>query len=221
MSSVEFPSRTESGWRAGDDPLLVADAIHVASEKERRFIGPLSVARRVIRNDIVERFDTETDPEGHPWRDWSPLYKDQAERENIGILHKQEQYHRPASNTSDSLYDAVSKLTSYEIESRGISSAAVGGGSIALVGANLPDYWIVHQEGAKFNFTTHKGETRQGMIPARPFIGVSDRAEEVIYGVLDMHVDGALAGAVRRTGQPIMRIPGIGTRFVSPSMFEP
>ena len=221
MSNVEFPSRTQSGWRAGDDPLLVADSIHAASERERRFAAPLAAARRVIRNDVVERFDTETDPEGIPWKAWSPLYQDQAERENIGILHKLPEYHRPARNTSDSLYDSVSKLTSYEVMSSGISGAAIGGGSIALVGANLPDYWIIHQEGANFSFTTHKGETRKGVIPARPFIGVSGQAEEIIYGILDLHVDGALAGAVRKTGQPIMRIPGVGTRFVSPSLFEP
>lgn len=204
MSNILFPSRRgKSGWRAGDDPLLVAEAIGVAESRERRFIAPLRVIRRTISDDVKESFLTETDPEGNPWDPWGESYADRAATENISILRKQPEYHRGGGKQ---LYDAATNLDNYLIRSKGVSSAAIGGGSIALIGSNLPDYWIYHQEGTS-------------RIPARPFIGVSDAAEEIIFRILDMHVEGSLAGATRR-GQPIFTLPGVSATFGSLDVFR-
>jgi hypothetical protein len=196
MSAYEL-SFGKSGWRAGDDPFLVAEEIDIADVKLRAFRVPLTQARAVIRSDVVERFETETDPEGNPWAEWSESYRPRAERENVGILRKESAHHEPAGTPS--LFEAVSDLSTYAIRSRGISQAAIGGGDIALVGSNLPDYWVYHQDGTS-------------NMPARPFFGVSEEAEATIYTIFDDHVDRSLAGMVRRTGQPIIRTER-GPRF--------
>lgn len=35
---------------------------------------PLQAASEVMQEDILERFDTKTDPSGDPWEPWSPSY---------------------------------------------------------------------------------------------------------------------------------------------------
>jgi hypothetical protein len=199
---VEFPSRGSSGWKAGDDPILVADAIEFAGRAEADFTAPLTISRRVIANDIEERFITETDPEGNPWEPWADSYRDRAAYENVGILEKTAEYHK---DPGPSLRDAASDMDNLVMRTRGVSSAAIGGGDIAFIGSNLPDYWIYHQEGTS-------------RMLARPFIGISDDAEEIIYSILDMHVGGTLAGATAK-GQPIFRLPGTPATFGSTSVF--
>jgi phage gpG-like protein len=214
------PYELDIGWKSGDDPLLMAREIDLADIKLRALRVPLTQARRVLRDDIVERFDTETDPEGNKWEQWAESYRDRAEKENIGKLRKEPEYH-----TSDGpqLYDAISDLSSYSISSLPgrVSSSAVGGGDIALIGANLPDYWIVHQEGQSISAVTHTGDSYTIRIPARPFLGTSEEAEAMVYEIFDMHVERSLVGMVRSSGQPIVmttdasgrRRPSFGSHF--------
>lgn len=199
-----------SGWRAGDEPALVAEEIDIADVKLRKFIVPLTQARRIITADVDMRFETETDPEGHAWAPWADTYKGRGELENVGILEKQPQYHRAPG---PQLREAATDESNYDIESRPgrVSRAAIGGGSVALIGSSLPEYWVTHQYGkdAAVGYT-HRGEAyKSGGVPARPFLGVSDEAEGAIYEVFDMHVERSLVGMVGRSGQPIVKLPGM------------
>jgi hypothetical protein len=189
-------SLERGGWRPGDDPLLVAEAIDIAEVDLRRFRRPLELARFQIARDVEENFATQTGPDGAHWPDWSDSYRERGERENIQLLRKSPSYHK---GDETPLYDAATDPDSYIVESHSQSAGAYGGGAVALVGAALPEYWPVHQEGGG------------NAVPARPFLGIGDDDLEGIYGIFDAHVDGALTGMVRKTGQP----QGRGGRFIS------
>jgi hypothetical protein len=122
--------------------------------------------------------------------------------ENVGILEKMPEYHK---DPGPSLREAASDMDNIAMYTRGVSSAAIGGGTLALVGSSLPDYWVYHQEGTS-------------RMHARPFIGISDDGEEIIYSILDTHVEGTLRGATT-TGQPIFGMPGVRATFGSTSVF--
>ena len=200
--------RNMSGWRAGDDPFLVAETIAFTNNMLRDATVPLAAARQTIIGDVEERFDTETDPEGHAWEPWADSYKYIAEQENKGILEK----------TSD-LRDAAVNESSYDIRAK---MTGLRGGEIALVGSNLPDYWVFHQIYGKQEqiYTRHTGESyRAGGMPTRPFLGVSDRAAGVIYETFDLYYSGVFLNMTEK-GVPIFRMPGERAKFVSPEIFR-
>lgn len=191
--------RPSSGWKAGDEPLVVAEEIDLAESRLSRFRNPLVAARREVREAIKRRFDTETDPDGVPWAQYSPKYQETANRENIGKLHKFPEYHR---GDQEQLYDAATDINAYIINSHSMSFGAYSGGDIALVGEALPDYWVYHQDGTV-------------KMPARPFLGIDAEGEEIITGIFDAHVEGSLLGAVGRSGQPIIKNAEGKSRFAS------
>ena len=208
--SVRFPGRGKSGWKPGEDPFLAADALGLAERNLSDFTNPLNAARGIIANDVQQNFLTESDPEGVKWKPWAESYFERATRENTSILYKKKQYH---DTPGPQLYEAATKATSYTVVTKGKSSRAFGGGAIILNPSALPYYWVLHQEGGELTGYSSKGQAVVSKVPARPFLGVSTEAEAAITTAIDFHVEGTLAGAVTKTGQPIFRIPGVGATF--------
>ena len=189
-------SLTFGGWREGDDPLLIARDVAITEVDLRRFRLPLEAARQEIIRGTERRFYTETSPEGAPWARWSESYYPRANVENISILRKQKEFHRPESEPQ--LFDAATSQEAYIVQSYSLSSGAYSGGDVALVGEALPEYWVYHQEG-----TTK--------MPARPFLGADDQTETAIYAIFDGWVDRSFRGMVQRgpnIGQPIVGARG-------------
>ena len=196
---LTFP-RERSGW--SPDPVVIARDIELADARLKRFRVPLNQARYVISADIQSHFTEQSDYHGIPWQEWSESYAARGARDNLGeILQKTYALEYAATNPENLV-----------IISHSQSGGAFGGGEVALVGSNLPDYWIWHEEGVP----DRVGPKGPNPLPARPFAGLSTDAEEAIFAIFDSHVDGALIGTLARTGQPILRTGG-GITGRSPS----
>jgi phage gpG-like protein len=188
---LTFPGE-RSGWST--NPIVIAEEINVAEQKLRRFRVPLNQARFVIAEDIQSHFTEQTDYNGLPWQEWSPEYE--TRQENLGeILQRTYALEYAASNPEN-----------YVVISHSVSAGAYGGGEVALIGSNLPDYWIWHEEGSPGRYSPRGPNP----LPARPFAGLSEEAEATIYEIFDAYADGALIGTLA-TGQP----RGRGGRFAT------
>lgn len=85
------------------DPAYFAERLStVGAALENRAL-PLAIASETMQADIRERFDTETDPSGEPWEDWSETYYPVAEAyPNIGILQQSGEL-RDAASSSEAM----------------------------------------------------------------------------------------------------------------------
>jgi phage gpG-like protein len=192
---LRFPSG-RTGWEP--DPIVVAEDINLADARLKRFRVPLNQARFVIREDIQSHFDEQSDPDGIPWQEWSESYASRGARDNLGeILQRTYALEYAATNPEN-----------FIVISHSQSAGAFGAGEVALVGSNLPDYWIWHEEGVP----DRVGPRGPNPLPKRSFMGLSDEAEAAIYAVFDAHVDRALTGTLV-TGQPQVAGGRFGRKF--------
>jgi phage gpG-like protein len=114
LSSITFT------WEP--DPAVFAKSINaVALALENR--APLLVAAsEEMQATIRERFETATDPEGNPWKEWSESYRPYAEAHNVGILRQSDALMEAASSseatviTHDTVFYQTSVLPSYGLE---------------------------------------------------------------------------------------------------------
>src|SRR5947208_5589533 len=104
----------EFGWRHNGDPEIAALEVDLTEHGLRNWVLPLTEARFIIAQDAEQRFRDEVDPDGVRWEPWAESYKKRAERENVGILRKQDSYHK--AELGKSLYDAATDENSYIIQ---------------------------------------------------------------------------------------------------------
>lgn len=150
MSTVAYT------WKP--DPVVFADAIITVEESLRDRSVPLLAAREFTQEDIRDRFETETDPDGVPWDKWAQSYKEYAENfPNIGILRQ-----------TGELYDAASSSAAFIINSD----------TVFYDSGYMPERGVWHQEGRPAR-TTRGGTANP--LPARPFLGLSDSARLLIF----------------------------------------
>lgn len=148
---------------------------------------PLRGAKKIGRDDMKERFDTETAPDGTTWFALDPDYAERKVRKK-GFEH-------PILTYSKALRRAATSEAAW----------SVSGESLWFSTSTLPDYWRVHQEGSSdFGVTFHQvGEdnvllrTSEGgqNLPPRPFIGLSAEAEGKILELFDIWFSNGLAEA--------------------------
>lgn len=198
---ITFP-KERSGW--SPDPVVVANDIELADARLKRFRVPLNQARYIIVEDIQSHFDNQSDPDGLPWKEWSPGYD--ARQTNLGdILQRTYAMEYAATNPENLI-----------IISHSSSGGAYGGGEVALVGSALPDYWIWHETG----LPDRVGPKGPNPLPKRSFAGLDLESEKKIDAIFDSWADEALLTTLV-TGQPIMRTgggrtgrsPSFGSRF--------
>lgn len=168
-----------------DDPKAVArDFIRAAAEVED-MQAPLRLSEQIAIEDMRERFDTQTTPDGVPWKEWSLNYAPVARSTNLGEILEQYFGLRNAA-TSPSAYMVSQDSVFFD------------------VGA-LPEYGIWHQEGRSRGVRGSDDESRAeneaflrdnpdidasflsgiNILPARPFIGPSIEAQLQIVQVFD------------------------------------
>jgi len=191
--SLDYPGH-RSGW--GEDPILVAEDMGIAERRMKRLYIPLNQARAIIMEDIQEHFTTQTDPDGVPWEEWSESYD--ARQTNLGDILQR----------TYALEYAATNPDSWLVISHSQSAGAYGSGEVALVGSNLPDYWIWHEEG----ISDRESPRGPNPLPRRSFAGVSDEAQEKIYATFEAYFDRALVGTLV-TGQPMGRGGRFARRF--------
>lgn len=141
---------------------------------------PMREVKRIARDDIRERFETETDPDGDGWFDLDPDYAARKEREK-GFVH-------PILTRSGKLKKAATSGQAFSI----------GADTLFYDTSSLPEYWRVHQEGsedfgASFHFSANPDPNAEGSvgtgrqnIPPRPYIGLSVKAEGEVLELFDI-----------------------------------
>lgn len=174
---------------------------------------PLSASARILAEDTQERFDTETDPDGDPWIPLDEEYL--TTKQSLGypddILHREGSLERAA--TQISAYKVVGNSVFFDtggLPSYGMLHQ-IGLGDEANVGLasrhrfrakDDPEY--ARQEGGSH---TNLGVGRGQALPARPFIGMSEQAEEKIWAAFDLWFDEATDVFISKTGTIQKRLP--------------
>lgn len=143
-----------------------------------------------LRQTTIERFETETAPDGTPWKPLNPLYA--ATKKGRGILKESGELQREIV---------------YQIAGSGASAEL-------LVGTNRPHAWV-HQEGAiirpkngqglVFMLGARKVFARSVTIPARPYLGLSEADASETLMIVSEHL--------HRTGFPNSTEFGYETRL--------
>lgn len=203
------------------DPEVVASKMMEIAGYLDNVESPLVLSQQVLINDIRQRFQTKTDPDGSHWQEWSDSYRPDAEAHNIdGILVRTGELR--SSSTSDTAF-------------------VVDGHSIFYDTGGLPEYWLWNQEGATRSTGTGEreaiayakhanvsleharkviaqegGTAGANILPARPFVGVSFEAELRIVEIFDQWFEGAIALGTTAAGKAYPRhsARGPGGRFI-------
>jgi len=168
---------------------------------------PLESAKEIARRDMVERFVTQTAPNGRAWQELNEKYLEWKEEEHGDL---------PILTLTSALRDSATDEEAW----------SVSGDSVWFSTDGLPDYWPAHQYGSAhmlqgegnpsdLSFTDRHGEfveLFQG-IPPRPFIGLSGEAESEILAMLDTWVASGMTMAEEdfRMGSRIMSGSQTGT----------
>lgn len=154
------------------DPALYAASMMRVAEALEDQTAPLIASSEVLQQDIRERFQTETAPDGTKWDEWSEVYRPYAESyPNIGILRQ-----------SGALYDVA---TSSE-------TVMIRGDTIFYRTNHLPSYGLAHQFG---------DPGRKDPLPARPFLGMSAESESFIFAAFSEWFDRSIDLYVTATGK--------------------
>lgn len=202
--------------RWSPDPDDVAAALVSVAGYLDNLRPPLLASRRVVQQDIQERFDTQTDPEGNAWAPLSESYLEwkASVGANTDILR-----------LFGPLEEGATAPTTFVIDEHE--------GQLYFDTGNLPDYWAVHQVGTRTSAGVAAELSRRAAAvlgleeedegtgagrglntPARPYIGVSADAEDRIFNIFDiwffegMQVKVSSAGVVQhspggRFGAPV------------------
>jgi phage gpG-like protein len=151
---------------------------------------PLRGAKRIARDDMKDRFESETAPDGTRWFELDPTYSERKERA-VGS--------KPILTREGALKKAATSEEAWSIS----------GESLFFNTSSLPEYWRVHQQGSEgFGVTFVKiiehtelvrtpSEGDQN-IPPRPFIGLSSEAEGKILELFDIWFSEGLAQASKK-----------------------
>ena len=184
------PTQLVGEFNALEVDTLSFEAAAVALSRLAMYIEnveiPLRTAKEIARHDMIERFESETAPDGTQWFALDPEY---AKRK----LH-------------DKGFEHPILTYSKDLKTKATSEAAwtVTGESIWYNTTHLPPYWRVHQEGSEgfgVKFVKVKdesvlmrtsGEGDQNL-PPRPFIGLSAEAEGKILEAFDIWFSSGLA----------------------------
>lgn len=175
------------------DPVVLGRSMLAVADSLSDATLPLAKAAQVYREDIDDRFATETDPDGAPWQYWAESYVEYAENfPNTGIL------------------DQTSELREAATSGR---ATIISNDTLFYDTTVLPERGIWHQEGRP-NRMTRGGKPNP--LPQRRFLGLSAEAEALItLSFVDWFND-AIALYPTSTGLIGRRhsLRGAGGRFV-------
>ena len=148
------------------DPIVFGRALMEVDAGLRNTYIPMRWAAEEMSADIKERFETQTDPSGAPWEEWSDSYAAVAEAfPNIAILRR-----------TDALYDAV---TSDE-------AMIVNNNTVFFDESQMPRRGFWHQIGIP-NRKTKSGAPNP--LPERRFLGLTTTTRAYIIGMWDAWFD--------------------------------
>ena len=192
-------------WLPGHTPNDAAQAVLRVAGYLDRIEKPLLASKKIARDEMEQRFDTETDPDGKPWEALSEDYlaRKLAEGYPATILTR--------TGGAGSLRAAATRDAAFFIT----------GHELWYNAANLPHGGLAHQDGsvrskpfgaelkrwaAAGGHELAKG-AGENVLPARPFIGIGGDAEAAIFDVFDMWFAGTLPVWIRPGGYVQSRAP--------------
>ena len=171
------------------DPKVYANKfLTVADALDNTRAVPLAAASEQMQAAIRERFDTETDPEGVPWQEWSESYAKIAEKfSEIGMILQ----------WTGELADAASST----------EAMVVTNDTLFYQTPLLPQYGLAHEEGLP---------SRKPPLPRRSFLGIDDQSAVRILGFFSEWFDRSIDLFVTSTGKvaPRHKIKGGGGMFI-------
>ena len=162
----------------------------------------MEMAKQLVQMDVIERFETETDPSGKPWQQWSGSSIDFGEDSgfgrayetgyaayalgypNVGILRQDEE-----------LFHDAAREDRFRITND----------SVWYSGAGLASAGMAHQDGAPFRRTA---SGTPNPLPQRAFIGISLAASAKILRIFGEWFDGSISLFVKPNGRIMSRWKG-------------
>lgn len=203
------------------DPDVVAMELIETSENLEDRSVPLALSRVVAQQEHMDHFESQSDPEGTPWRPWSASYAPIAAATNVGQI---------LQRYMDLEYAVVSP-----------EAYPVTLDSVFFSTAGLPEYWLWNQEGTGsfqnwgfidtrteeirsrglkvympggINWGIGKGQA----LPARPFVGMSVEAQLKILEIFDMWFDSAVTSVFQRGTKLVVAQRAAGGQFTGRSV---
>lgn len=201
-------------WAQPDPEVVAHRLIRLAHELEE-LVEPLTVAGEITRLDIKENFATGTGPDGMPWKSWSDSYEPYALANTTGpIFGNSANLH-----LSGAMEDAATSRSAFFATNQGLFFDASG----------LPEYWAWNNFGAqrvnagggstaaerKADYASFRAENDlldefgslagENVLPARPFVGLSDEAQNKIDAAFYAWFEGEVTAATSPLGKPFFR----------------
>lgn len=167
------------------DPEILARKILTLKDYLENFKPPLEASRSIARADMQRHFDTETAPDGSAWAPLSP--------ETINTYGE-----HPILDLTGLMKAAATSDTAFPIDANDLYFSTAG----------LPFYAMFHETGRGSRHAGLYAEMRAqglalvegieeisgGAMPARPFIGISTEAQDLIIEVFDAWFEGGVSG---------------------------
>ena len=211
------------------DPEVVAAEYMVTAGRLEDRSQPLLLSARIARADTTERFETQTDPDGYHWQEWSDNYRPYAEATNQGEILQQFM----------TLQDAATSSGSYPITAD----------SVFINTGGWPEYWSWHQTGKVRQVSGEGGGAEAGeaegiasalgislaearemmreeagtskkagiginVLPRRAFLGPSLDAQLRMVEVFNQWFGGVIEETFTRGGRVVAVRRGAGGKFI-------
>lgn len=174
MSNVTFH------WEP-DPALLGASMDAVAASLYERVI-PLEAASEAMRADIMERFTTETDPEGNPWKELSDSY---VYGSWFNKTPPPFNMRRKSGTTLKDTGELMKAATSSQ-------ATVVTNDTVFYQTSALPSFGLAHESGLP---------EREHPLPQRAFLGLSAQSVTVIFGFFTEWFDESIKLFPTKTGK--------------------
>lgn len=178
------------------EPEEVAQRLFQAADMLEDRSEPLLYSKQIAQADVRERFDTKTSPEGATWAPWSKSYEPDALANNVGGILERTGATRAAA-TSDAAYLITYDSVFFNLG--GIPQQGIWNNFGASRGAGIPG-WAEFKARAESMGMEVEGSGGGNVLPARPFIGISDKAQQAIIQVFDQWFSGIIAFAAGGSG---------------------
>jgi Phage virion morphogenesis family len=190
----DYVTFLETDW-VGDDEAV--QALIAVENWVGDLSSPMLATQRIAIDDTREHFENEVDPDGIPWHPLSEITQENRQREGstpIRILHRWGELEKAATSTS------AWPVTVEENSAELMFDMSKMPETINAPGKNVG--WL-HQAG---NTTVNQSGNER--LPARPFVGLSERAQNRVNVFFDAWFDHSERLWIRPEGTIQTRVRG-------------
>ena len=167
---------------------------------------PMMGVREIARQDMQQRFDTDSDPDGNPWTPLDPDYKVKKAKQGYdpeNILTRTSRLERMSTSraawiaTDNALFFSTKALPAYwEVHQEGSDASGLSGYAAMVRSRVRSGDRLEDDPGGSHD---SMGIGRGQATPARPFIGLSRAAQEQMIELFDLWFDEGIKLTVHPT----------------------